>query len=74
MKPKILLITYYVLLITFSVFSYSQIDLNLTLSKNPLYLAFQKQMTSLGYYHRPLSTTIFVVLSLLLITYYLLHD
>jgi len=72
MKPKILLITYYVLLITFSVFSYSQIDLNLTLSKNPLYLAFQKQMTSLGYYHRPLSTTIFVVLSLLLITYYLL--
>jgi len=66
MKNKLLVTGCWLLVTGFAIFSYSQVDLNLTLSKTPLYLAFQKQMTSLGYYNRPLSTIIFIVLSMLL--------
>ena len=67
-----LFIAYLLLAFLFVIYSYSQVDLNLTLSKNSLYLAFQEQMTYLGYYLRNWSTLIFVSLSLLLFGTYLL--
>lgn len=44
-----------------AIYSYSQVDLNLTLSSQPAYLKFQNFMTNLGYYQRPLSAAIFLL-------------
>lgn len=56
-----------------TVYSFSQVDLNLTLSSNPVYQSFQKQLTYLGYFNRPLSTAIYIFIVLLLaISYWLL--
>lgn len=63
---------YSLLIVLFSIYSYSQVDFNLTLSKNSLYLAFQNWMTHLGYFNRSLSTIIFIVLAILLFTVYFL--
>jgi hypothetical protein len=53
------------------VFSYSYVDLNLTLSGNPHYLWVQKVLTKFGYYNRPLATGIYLVLLSLLFGVYL---
>jgi len=69
---KRLFIAYLLLAFLFVIYSYSQVDLNLTLSKNSFYLSFQEQMTYLGYYLRNWSTLIFISLSILLFGTYLL--
>ena len=71
-KDKWLLIIFALLAFSFSIYSYSQVDLNLTLSKNLLYQAFQEQMTYLGYFSRGWSTQVFLGLSLLLLLIYFL--
>lgn len=53
-------------------FSYTQIDLNLTLSQNPLYLSLQNNLIQLGYFNRNLNTEIFSILFILLALFYLL--
>lgn len=65
----LLLATSYVLL---AIYSFSHLDLNLTLSTNPIYQSFQKQLTYLGYFNRPLSTIIYLSLIFLLTTCYLI--
>src|SRR3990167_10379800 len=55
-----------------AIYSYSQVDLNLTLSTQPLYQAFQKHLTYLGYFNRPLSTAIYIGLVILLTIGYLI--
>jgi len=72
-KIKILILFYIFILVSLTIYSYSQIDLNLTLSSNSLYQLFQNQMIQLGYFNRPLSTAIFLIILFLLFTiYYLL--
>lgn len=46
-----------------AVYSYSQIDLNLTLLQTVWFLKFQKAMIQLGYFQRPISTGIFAGLT-----------
>ncbi len=53
---------YFLTLLSWVVYSYSQIDLNITLLQLPWFLSFQHQMIQLGYFDRPLSTAIFLVL------------
>lgn len=72
MKIKLFIIYYLLLIICFTVYSFSQVDLNLTLNQNPSYLSFQKKLTELGYFNRPLSTVIFLFLIFLLFTFYYL--
>ncbi len=61
------MISLYLLILVFlGVYSYSQIDLNLTLLQAPVFLRFQNLMIQLGYYNRLLSTQIFVGLLFLL--------
>ncbi|OGD92734.1 hypothetical protein A3C33_02350 [Candidatus Curtissbacteria bacterium RIFCSPHIGHO2_02_FULL_42_58] len=43
-----------------SVFSYAYVDLNLTLSQNPIVINFVNFMQQLGYFHRPVATSIYV--------------
>lgn len=47
-------------LIIFVLYSYTQIDLNLTLSGNPLYQEIQNRLIYIGYFDRPLSTVIYI--------------
>ena len=54
------------LLFGLGVYSYSQIDLNLTLLQTSWFLGFKNQMIQLGYFNRPLSTGIFILITLLL--------
>ena len=64
---------FWLLAAVFTLYSYSQIDLNLTLSSNFLYQSFQQQMIKLGYFNRPLSAFIYLILVILLFAnYYLL--
>lgn len=61
-----LTILYVVSLLLLVVYSYSQIDLNLTLSSNSIYQSIQQKLIFLGYFNRPLSTTLFIILLLIL--------
>lgn len=54
-----------------TIYSFSQVDLNLTLSSNHFYQIFQTKLTHLGYFNRPLSTQIYlVILCLLFLGYF----
>ena len=64
-RKFLLLVTCYLLPVAlFTVYSYTQVDLNLTLSSNPVYQSIQHKLTQLGYFNRPLSTIIFFFLVL----------
>lgn len=71
---KFKLILFYLLYIlnlsVLTVYSYSQIDLNLTLSQNSGYQTFQKTLLQLGYYYRTWSAGIFIVLIIGLFIHY----
>jgi len=62
MRNRLLFIVYGLLFIALLIYSFSQVDLNLTLNQNRLYLSFQKNLTQLGYFNRPLSTGIYLIL------------
>lgn len=64
-------IVYAFVLIVLAIFSYTQIDLNLTLLNWPSYLDFQKSMIQLGYFNRPVNTIIFVIIFIFLVVGYL---
>lgn len=66
-----IIIFYLLLLLVLGVYSYSQIDLNLTLLQSSWFLNFQNQMIQLGYFNRLLSTYIFIVITLLLFIFYI---
>lgn len=67
-----LYVVYSIVLFLLSVYSYSQIDLNLTLSSNSIYQYFQNQLIYLGYFNRGLSTFIYMFLLFLLSIFYFL--
>lgn len=56
----------------YCLYSFSQKDLNLTIYNFGIAAKFQDLMIQLGYFNRPLSTWIFVILSLLICLSYLL--
>lgn len=61
-----------------TIFSFSQLDLNLTISNNQLFLNFVGSMQQLGYYNRPISTAIFIALEVFAFSFfafnlYLIH-
>lgn len=72
LKLKIFKLFYAATLFLLAVYSYTQIDLNLTLSSNFIYQYIQKQLIYIGYYNRPLSTLFLVLLLFLLFLNYFL--
>jgi hypothetical protein len=52
-------------------YSFTQIDLNLTLSRISIWQAVQKKFMYIGYFNRPLSTEIYIFLVLILFLLYL---
>ena len=57
-----IIILYLLALLALGAYSFSQIDLNLTLFQFQPYLDFQYWLTQLGYFNRPLSTAIFLLI------------
>lgn len=70
-KRYLFFTVYFLLFVFLTLYSYSQIDLNLTLTGNPVYQSFQKQMIWLGYFNRPLSSLIYAIIILLLFLFYI---
>lgn len=72
MKDKLLYFLYFFAVICLFLYSYTQVDLNLTLSQNHAILAFQRFFQYIGYFQRPLSTFFYVaILALLFILYFI---
>ncbi len=73
MRNRLLLVAYWLLFLIFTVYSYAFLDVGLTLTSFQPYLRLQKKMQWFGYFNRPQSTTVFVILTILLFAvYYLL--
>ncbi len=71
MKRINLFSLYIIVVIALFFYSFTQVDLSLTLSQSSIYQALQKQLQYIGFFDRPLSTLIFSVISFLLFLFYL---
>jgi len=67
-----MLIIYYLLLLVLSIYSYSLIDLNLTMINHPLWNWFRSQIINIGYFQRELSWWIYFTIVCLLFVFYFL--
>src|SRR3989344_1212854 len=74
MRPgvKILVVSYFLAVLLLFLYSFTQVDLNLTLSRVSIWQDIQKWFMYIGYYKRPLSTAIFVSILVALYTQYAL--
>lgn len=69
-------VLYFIILIFLTIYSYTQVDLNLTISSIPLFQSFQKPLINLGFFNRPLSSLFFLIITsflFLIYGYYLLR-
>jgi hypothetical protein len=57
---------FFLVLILFSVYTYALVDPNITLINHPVWTTFRNAMVQFGYYQRPLSTVIYLILVILL--------
>lgn len=72
MRDKILLVLYFFGLISLFLYSYTQVDLGLTLSRNPTINFLQKQFQFVGFFERPLSTYLYVSILILFSVLYII--
>src|SRR3990167_4426790 len=66
MKKNLMMLLYTLMLLLFSLYSYSLIDPNLTLVNHPLFEQFRNIMVQFGYYQRGWSAAAYFVLITLL--------
>ena len=72
MKRINLFFSFYILVvIALFIFSFTQVDLSLTLSQGSIYQSLQKSLQYVGFFQRPLSALIFSVISVFLFLFYL---
>lgn len=71
LKFKIIASAYIVVIIGLFLYSYTQVDLNLTLSRISVWQIIQKHFQYIGWFQRPLSTALYMALVLLLFVFYL---
>lgn len=69
-RDKLLFFLYFFALISLFFFSYTQVDLNLTLSRFPAILNAQRALQYVGFFQRPLATLLFSLISVLLFVLY----
>jgi len=71
-KNKIIYFLYFIVILLFSIYSYSLVDLNLTLFNHKIWDNFRSFIIQIGYFNRGLSTTIyFLGIIILFLLYYL---
>ena len=69
-KINLLIIVYLVSVFGLFLYSFTQVDLNLTLSQLSIWQVLQKYFQNIGYFQRPLSTILYVFIVLLLFLFY----
>jgi hypothetical protein len=72
MKVKILFVLYLSVVVSLFFYSYTQVDLGLTLSTNSFLFSIQRAFQYIGYFQRPLSTDFFISILFFLFLFYLL--
>src|SRR5258708_1730548 len=72
MRDKLLFFLWFFGIVCLFLYSYTQVDLNLTLSQNPAILSFQRYFQQIGFFQRPLSTLLFVSITTLLFVLYII--
>ncbi len=70
-KLRLLFSSYVLLIVGFFIYSFTQVDLSLTLSKLSIYQTIEKSLQYIGFFQRPLSTLIFIIIVSLLFIFYL---
>ena len=70
---KLLLLVNAVIYFAIAAFSYSYVDLNLTLSQNPVILTYINFMQQLGYYNRPIASLIYLILIIIGFSFFILN-
>src|SRR4029078_13504584 len=60
MRNKILISCYIFGIVALLLYSYTQVDLSLTLSKASIFQTIEKAFQYIGYFNRPLSTYLFL--------------
>jgi len=70
---KVFIVFSFVLYSLLAVFTYSYVDLNLTLSQHPAVLWFVGRLQNLGYFHRFLATSIYVIWIATAFSFYILN-
>lgn len=73
-KNKIIYFLYFITVFLFSIYSYSLVDLNLTLFNNKLWDNFRSFIIQIGYFNRGLSTIIFFSVIIILYLLYFLSQ
>ena len=69
-KINLLYFSYFVSIVALFVYSFTQVDLSLTLTRASIWKPIQNYVQHIGYFQRPLSTAIFlIIISLLFIIY-----
>lgn len=72
MKIKLAICGYFLVIISLFFYSFTQVDLSLTLSRLSIYQTMEKYFQHIGYFQRPLSAGIYIVILLLLFAFYFL--
>ena len=70
-RETVFFVSYIIVVIALFIYSFTQVDLSLTLSQSSIYQYFQKSLQYVGFFQRPLSALIFSVIPFLLFTFYL---
>ena len=70
-KEKLLFFLYLLPLFSLFFYSFTQIDLSLALSRNEGLQEIVKSFQQIGYFNRPLSTTLFIAITLTLFIFYI---
>jgi hypothetical protein len=67
---KLLVVFYLSTIVALFIYSFTQVDLSLTLSKVSVYQFIEKYLQNVGFFQRPLSTVIYVIILTLLTSFY----
>lgn len=69
-KNRILFIFYWLAIASLFLYSFTQVDLGLTLTRHPFWLSYQRFFQHIGYFNRSLSTYLFVSIVIILFLLY----
>src|SRR3989344_3250153 len=70
-RINLFLTSYIIVVIALFIYSFTQVDLSLTLSQSSIYQSVQKILQYIGFFQRPISTIIFSAIAFLLFVFYL---
>lgn len=69
-RPRTLAIFFVFIAVCLFLYSFTQVDLSLTLSRSSIYQTIEKNFQHIGWYDRPLSTTLYLLIAIALTASY----